>query len=196
MSALDTTKTAYRSLRERIARYLANDDPLVEIGNSGAFLVWSNQPIYPIYVALIVGAGQAWPSFLTWLSTPLFFSVPLIARTHPVAGRAVFVVAGLANTLLSAKAFGAATAVAWFLLPCAIIAATFFRLAEWKIAGALLALCVGAGLLVPHLGAPLQSYDDAKITSLAHLNVWSVFALSVYLLFSAARVRWRDARTA
>ena len=193
MSALDATKHAYRALRGHLAHYIGNADPLAEIGNSGAFLVWSNQPLYPIYVAALVGTGEALPSFLTWLSTPLFFSVPLVARSHPVASRALFVMAGLANTLLSAKAFGAATDVGWFLVPCAIIAATFFRKAEWRSACGLLVLCGLAGLMVPHLGAPLHTYDAAKATSLAHLNIWSVFALSTYLLFSAARVRWREA---
>ena len=189
-----SSRRLYRACRDRLNGYLGNPDPLAEIGNSGAFLVWSNQPFYPIYVAALVGMGNAWPSLLTWLSTPLFFSVPLVARRHPLGARVLFVVAGLANTLLSAKAFGPATEVAWFLVPCLIIALTFFRSAEWKIASALTILSAIAGLAVSHLGPPLHAFDAAQNTSLAHLNIWSVCALSAVLLFNAGRVRWRERR--
>ena len=191
---MGSLKAFYRACRDRLGFYLGNPNPLAEIGNSGAFLVWSNQPFYPIYVAALVGTTNAWPSLLTWLSTPLFFSVPLIARRHPLAARALFVVAGLANTLLSAKAFGPATEVAWFLVPCLIIALTFFRAAEWAIASGLTILCALAGLAVGHLGAPLHAFDAAQNASLAHLNIWSVCALSAVLLFNAGRVRWRERR--
>ena len=191
---MEALKAFYRACRDRLNGYLGNRDPLAEIGNTGAFIVWSNQPFYPIYVAALVGVSGAWPSLLTWLSTPLFFSVPLVARRHPLAARALFVVAGLANTLLSAKAFGPGSEVAWFLVPCLIIALTFFRTNEWKVAAALTLLCVGAGLAVGHLGAPLRAYDAAQNTSLAHLNIWSVCALSAILLFNAGRVRWRERR--
>ena len=191
---MEGLKAFYRTCRDRLNGYLGNPDPLAEIGNSGAFIVWSNQPFYPIYVAALVGAGNAWPSLLTWLSTPLFFSVPLVARRHPLAARALFVLAGLANTLLSAKAFGPATEVAWFLVPCLIIALTFFRTSEWKTAVLLTCLCGLAGLAVGHLGEPLHAFDAAQNTSLAHLNIWSVCALSAILLFNAGRVRWRESR--
>ena len=189
---MQAVKAFYGACRDRLNGYLGNPNPLAEIGNSGAFVVWSNQPFYPIYVAAVVGMADAWPSLLTWLSTPLFFSVPLVARRHPLGARALFVVAGLANTLLSAKAFGPSTEVAWFLVPCVIIAVTFFRSAEWKVAAALTVLCGLAGLAVGHLGTPLHAYDAAQGTSLAHLNIWSVSALSAILLFNAARVRWRE----
>ena len=189
-------KGAYRGVRDRLSSYLAHDDPLAAIGNSGAFLVWSNQPFYPIYVAALVGTGNAWPSLLTWLSTPVFFSVPLVARRNPLLARALFVVAGLANTLLSAKAFGSASAVGWFLVPCLIIALTFFRRAEWPVAAGLSILCGLAWIASNHLGPPLKTFDATQSTSLAHLNIWSVTALSAYLLFNAVRVRWQARRSA
>ena len=116
----------YRKGRDWVGGFLANDDPLAAIANSGAFLVWSNQPFYPIYVWALVGR-QAWPALLTWLSTPFFVGVALLGRTHPLASRGLFVVAGVVNTLISVKAFGSNTAVGWFLVPCLVIAATFFR---------------------------------------------------------------------
>ena len=191
--ALASTKDAWRALRLKIARYLANDDPLAAIGNSGAFLVWSSQPTYPIYVWLLVG-NDAWPSLLTWLSTPFFFAVPLVARRNAVGGRVLFVATGVLNTLLSAKAFGPDASVAWFLLPCLVIAATFFRASEWMVAAP---LCVGtvlATLVVDRLGAPLHLFTPDQYRSLSHLNLWSVVILSLYLLVSAIRVRRSAAR--
>ena len=193
MGAIAASKTFYRNLRDRLASFLANDDPLAAIANTGAFLVWSNQPFYPLYVWFLVGS-DAWPSFLTWLSTPFFVAVARLGRTHPLGGRVLFVIAGVLNTLLSVKAFGPDTLVGWFLLPCFIIAATFFRVREWPVAFGLCVATALAALLVPHLGAPLHLYTAAQARSLSHLNLWSVGVLSAYLLFAAARVRWAARR--
>lgn len=181
-------KTFWQRLRGLTADYLANDDPLAAYANSGAFLVWSSQPLYPVYVWLLVGSA-AWPALLTWLSTPFFFAVPLVARRNSIAGRATFVVAGFANTLLSAKAFGTANSVGWFLLPCLVIAVGFFRLSEWLVAGLLLAALALAAVSLRYLGAPLHVYSAAENTSLSHLNLWSVVVLSIYLAISAIRAR-------
>ena len=180
----------YRRCRDGLSRFLANEDPLAAIANTGAFLVWSNQPFYPIYVALLVGWHEAWPSLLTWLSTPAFVGVAFVGRTHPLAARVLFVVAGVLNTLLSVKAFGLDTAVGWFLVPCLIIAATFFRASEWPVAVAMTGLTVAAGLIVRGLGAPLHVYTGDQARALAHLNLWSVTVLSLVLVYSAVRVRW------
>lgn len=193
MKAVAACQALWRRIRTRTADYLANDDPYAAIANSGAFLVWGNQPFYPIYVWVLVGA-EAWPALLTWLSTPFFVAVPLVARRSSIGGRVLFVVAGVANTLLSAKAFGLATDVAWFLLPCLIIAAGFFRRSEWTVAAAL-TLFVGLGAVALRgLGAPLHAYAPDKARSLAHLNLWSVTVLSLYLVYSAVRVRWEARR--
>lgn len=190
MGAVPASRDLYRRCRDWISAFLANDDPLAATANIGAFLVWSNQPFYPIYVWLLVG-DEAWPSLLTWLSTPLFFGVAPLSRAHPMASRVLFVVAGILNTLLSVKAFGVETSVGWFLIPCFIIAATFFRASEWKVAAALSSLTALSALSIRHLGAPLHSYGVAHARSLSHLNRWSVIVLSAYLLFAAIRVRWR-----
>ena len=191
MGAVATGKRLYVGLRDKTAAFLANDDPLAAIANTGAFLVWSNQPFYPLYVWFLVGS-EAWPSLLTWLSTPFFFAVAIVGRTHPLASRILFVVAGVLNTLLSVKAFGTATSVGWFLLPCFVIAATFFRADEWKVATVLSSATALAAFCMPHLGAPLHVYKMAYAKALSHLNIWSVSVLSAYLLFAAARVRWQE----
>ena len=191
MGALAATKEVYGRWRDRLAAFLDNDDPLAAIANSGSFLVWSNQPFYPIYVWFLVGS-EAWPSLLTWLSTPFFVSVAIVGRRHPLGSRMMFVIAGVINTMLSTKAFGTDTSVGWFLLPCFIIATTFFRSSEWKVAAALSLMTALASLLVLHLGAPLHVYGKAHARALSHLNIWSVTVLSAYLLFVAIRVRWRE----
>ncbi len=188
MQALVVARGQWRRLRDVTAGYLGNADPLAAASNSGAFLVWSSQPLYPVYVAAIVGR-DAWPSLLTWLSTPVFFAVPLVARASSKGGRATFVIAGVANTLLSTKAFGPDTAVGWFLVPCLVIALGFFRSSEWRFAAVLCAMTIAAALIVTRLGPPLHAYRPAQATSLAHLNLWSVVVLSVYLVVAAVRAR-------
>lgn len=186
MGALAGARTFYTRSRDWSAAYVANADPLVAASNAGAFLVWGSQPLYPVYVWALVG-HEAWPAFLTWLSTPLFAAAPLVARQRPLAGRALFCGAGVANTLLSTKAFGTGTAVGWFLIPCAIIALGFFRAGEWPVAAALLVLTGLATLVLPYLGAPLVAYTPPQLTSLSHLNLWSVVVLTLYLCWSAWR---------
>ena len=103
--------------------------------------------------------------------------------------------AGVANTLLSVKAFGVASGVGWFLLPCLLIAATFFRMAEWKISGALSLFTGLCALLLARLGPPLHAYTARQNVEFATLNHWCVGSLVAYLLFIAARqqLRMREA---
>lgn len=61
---------------------------------------------------------------------------PCVLRRHYTVARALFVFAGVTNTLLSVNSFGVATGFGWFLLPCLLIAAVFLRKREWKISGA------------------------------------------------------------
>ena len=128
-----------------------------------------------------------WPSFLQFVAWPLFFAVPYVSRRHPDLSRALFVIAGIANTLLCVKAFGVATGVGWFLLPCLLIATIFFRMREWMLSGALsvfTALCVP---LLSRLGPPLHAYTAEQNVEFASLNHWCVGGLAVYLIFVAAR---------
>lgn len=188
MGATAAARRASARLRARTAAYLANPDPLAAAANTGALLVWGSQPTYPLYVWLLVGR-DAWPALLTWLSTPLFVAAPLVARRNSQAGRALFCGAGLANTLLSTKAFGTGTAVGWFLVPCGIIAVGFFRRTEWPASAGLAAATLVAALALPRLAPPLVAYDAAERTALTHLNLWSVLVLTIYLALAAWRAR-------
>ncbi len=181
--------TARAKTKAWLTTYLANDDPYAAIANTGAFIVWSNQPFYPLYVAWVVGWNDAWPSLVTWLSTPFFFAVPLLARKNTLAGRSLFVVAGLLNSLLSLKAFGVASGIGWFFLPCLVIALMFFRRDEWPASLSLAFVTCLFWLGAGSLGAPFQAYTDAQSHGLTTLNVYSVVALTFYLVIAPLRVR-------
>lgn len=112
-----------------VAGYMAHPDPLAAHANWIALLVASSQPFYPLYVWWAV-SGTIWPVFFTWLSTPFFLAVPFVARRNSFAGRALLVLAGIGNTLMSAALFGTTSGVELFLLPCLTIAFLHFRPGE------------------------------------------------------------------
>lgn len=143
-----------RNIWRRVAAYAAHDDPMVATCNFVALVVASNQPFYPLYVYWAV-SEHIWPTFFTFLSTPFFLAVPALARRLPTAGRALLALTGIANTVLSAKVFGQASGVEIFLIPCALIAATFFRPSERLTALILVGLAIMAYLgLDGAYGAP------------------------------------------
>lgn len=170
-----------RQLHDRIAAYAAHDDPMVAACNLIALVVASNQPFYPLYVYWTVSA-HVWPTVFTFLSTPFFLAVPAIARRYSRAGRALLPIAGMANTVLSARVFGAASGVEIFLIPCALIAATFFRASE-RLVGFIL---IGAALLI-YLGltgrydAPVHIYTNFEYQAFFRLNAMSAGTLTVFV---------------
>jgi hypothetical protein len=192
MGAIASVKRGYQRGKIWLTTYLAHEDPYAGIANTAAFIVWSNQPTYPLYVAWLVGRN-AWPSLLTWLSTPIFVAVPLLARRNTLAGRSLLVVAGLANSVLSLKAFGPASGIAWFFVPCLVIAIFFFRPREWRFTLLLVAVTGLCALSVGRLGAPLHQFTAAEYAALTRLNIYSVTALTLYLAIAAIRVRLSSA---
>jgi hypothetical protein len=170
-----------RDIWRWVGAYSANPDPRVASCNTIALLVASNQPFYPLYVYFSVSRHIA-PTLLTFLSTPLFLAVPAISRRSPVFGRALLPLTGLANVVVSAKAFGAASGVAMFIVPCALIAAAFFRPSERIFAFALLALALAIflGIDSPVLG-PLHSYSETEYAAFVRLNALSASALVTLL---------------
>ena len=186
MGLATATKRLYVRSRDAAAHHVRSPDRLAMLANTGATIIWTHLPFYPLLVWWLVGR-PVWPSFLQFLAWPLFFAVPYVSRRHPTASRALFVVAGIANTLLCTKAFGVATGVGWCLLPCLLIAATFFRMAEWKVSGALSLLTALCVLLLARLGPPLHAYTALQNVAFASLNHWCVGGLAAYLLFVAAR---------
>lgn len=159
-----------RALWRWVGAYAANPDPRVASCNMIALLVASNQPFYPLYVYLSVSRHVA-PTLLTFLSTPFFLAIPAISRRFPVFGRVLLPLAGLGNVVVSAKAFGAASGVAIFIVPCALIAAAFFRPSERIFAFALLALAliIFLGIGSPVL-QPIHTYSQTEDAAWVRLN--------------------------
>jgi hypothetical protein len=164
-----------------IGAYAANPDPRVATCNMIALLVASNQPFYPLYVGFSVSQHIA-PTLLTFLSTPFFLAIPAISRRCPVFGRALLPLTGLANVVVSAKAFGVASGVMIFIVPCALIAAAFFRPSERIFALALigLALAIFLGLNGDSL-VPVHAYSQTEYAAFVRLNALSASALVALL---------------
>ncbi|RYE29444.1 MAG: hypothetical protein EOP23_21445, partial [Hyphomicrobiales bacterium] len=112
-----------------ISAYTAHPDPRAAIANTVALVIVSNQPFYPLYLYWAVSPVVT-PSYLTFLSTPLFAAVPVVMRRNPVLGRTLLIVAGIGNTLLCRAAFGAGSGVEVFLFPCLMLALMLFRRSE------------------------------------------------------------------
>lgn len=169
------------SIWKRIGAYAAHDDPLVASCNLIALVVASNQPFYPLYVYWTVSEHVS-PTFFTLLSTPFFLAVPAVSRRWPKLGRALLPLTGMANTILSASLFGQASGVEIFLIPCALIAAAFFRPSERLLALALagLALLIYLGL-GGFYGAPLHLYSPDEYRAFVRLNAMSAGTLTVFI---------------
>lgn len=166
-----------------VQRYLAHPDPLAAAANTISLVVAWNQPFYPLYLYFWVSHDIA-VSFLTFLSTPFFVAVPAVARRHSLAGRALLPFVGIANTVLSAKAFGEASAVELFLAPCLTIAALSFRRAERAVMVSLLGLGFAAYLgLHGRYGAPLHLYTPQEYAAFADLNAFTVLTLAAFVGF-------------
>lgn len=168
--------------------YAAHDDPLVASGNWIALVVAWNQPFYPLYLYGIVGSNLA-PSLLTFLSTPFFAVIPALSRKHPTVSRAMVPLVGMANTIISAKAFGVASGVEIFLIPCALIGAALFRPSERLLGLALAGLALVIFIVLhSRYGAPLGVYSPAEYEGMFSLNALSAGTLAVFvgLLMSGA----------
>ena len=178
----------------RIGAYTAHKDPRAAACSTIALVVAWNQPVFPFYVHWIVG-GDAWSACWTFLSTPFFAAVPWLAARDSRAGRALLPAAGIANTIVSTKAFGSASGVAWFLIPCVLITLLAFRKGE---RGPVLPLLVFATLALAlrhHLGAPLGAFSPTEYASFVRLNLYSVGGLSLVILWSLGRAARREQGT-
>lgn len=177
-----------RDVWRRIAAYVADPDPRVSACNAIALIVVANQPFYPLYVAVSV-SPVVWPTALTFLSTPFFAAVPALSRRWPRFGRALLPLTGMANVVVSAKAFGAASGAGVFLFPCALIAGAFFRPSERPIALALIALATAVFFAIDGL-APLHAYAPGEYAAFVRLNALSAGALVAFIgLLIAGLVR-------
>lgn len=179
----------------RLRAYPAHPDPRAEACNWIALVVASNQPIYPFYLLWIVG-GDWWISVWTFLSTPFFLAVPALARRHSAAGRALLPLTGIGNGVVSAKAFGVASGVELFLIPCALIALLAFRRSEWRPMALVLTVAAATLLLHGHYGAPLGRFDAGQYAAFLRLNAYSAAGLSFVVAWSLGRAALRDRASA
>lgn len=170
-----------------IRAYGAHPDPRAAIANAFALVIVSNQPFYPLYLHWAV-APVVTPSYVTFLSTPLFAAVPAVMRRNSRLGRALLLVAGIGNTLLCRAAFGAGSGVEVFLFPCLMLALMLFRRSERAFAFGFTALAFAAYLLpAAWLGAPIHRYAIDEYAALRRLNFLSAASLTVLIawLFAA-----------
>lgn len=170
-----------------IRAYGAHPDPRAAISNAVALVIVSNQPFYPLYLHWAV-APVVTPSYVTFLSTPLFAAVPAIMRRSSRLGRALLLVAGLGNTLLCRVAFGAGSGVEVFLFPCLMLSLMLFRRSERAFAFGFTALAFAAYLLpAAWLGAPIHRYAIDEYAALQRLNFLSAASLTALIAWLFAR---------
>ena len=170
-------------LQDRLRAYRDNPDPLAVLANTVALVIAGNQPFYPLYLHAIVGFA-AWPAWLTLLTMPLFAAVPAVARLHPLAGRMMLPMVGVANGVLAVKLIGLDTAVELFLLPCVLLATILFRPGE-RLAMAVAIACPFAAYFVldAAVGPPLAVYSPAEYRSIINMHAFSVASLFALIGF-------------
>jgi hypothetical protein len=161
--------------------YFAHEDPLVATANLVALVVLWNQPFYPLYVYWAVGPDIA-PTFYTFLSTPFFLAVPALARVSSPAGRALLPLAGIGNTVLSAKVFGVASGVEIFLLPCVLLGFVLFRPGE-RVVAIVIAVVGMLAFTVMHgrYGAPVHLYSAEEYAGFLKMNALSAGTLTAFI---------------
>lgn len=170
-----------------IRAYGAHPDPRAAIANTVALVIVSNQPFYPLYLHWTV-APVVTPSYVTFLSTPLFAVVPAVMRRNSLLGCSLLLLAGIGNTLLCRAAFGAGSGVEVFLFPCLMLALMLFPRSERAFAFGFTALAFAAYLLpAAWLGAPIHRYAIDEYAALQRLNFLSAASLTVLIawLFAA-----------
>ena len=169
------------------------NDPLAKAGRAIALMVGGNQPLYPLYLHWFVGTGAV-VACGTWLSTPAFLGAALLARRHSLAARVLLPLAGIANTVWSAKLLGAGTGLGLFLIPCMVIALLILRPCEWPLAAGLLGLGGAALWFMPlAAAAPVAVLAAAQKAALFRINAWSVAGLTLFAGWHLCRARFSAA---
>ncbi len=85
-----------------------------------AWVVLANKPLYPLYVAWLVGEGAS-AATITLATAPVYLLIALEARERPLL-RWLLPVVGAADAVLATKIFGAGAGLEAFLAPCAALA--------------------------------------------------------------------------
>jgi hypothetical protein len=167
-----------KRLQEAYASYIGHPDPLMQAANVMAFMIGTNQPFYPIYLAFIVGSG-AWRALPLILSMPFFLAVPLLARRSPLAARLLLLVVGIGNIVVAIAMIGSRSGLAALFLPSAALAAAVFRARE-RVAMLAMVGFAGAGWLFTNGMGP-DVFTDAQYASLQRLNAMSAIGLCGFI---------------
>lgn len=185
--------------RTWLRNYAANDDRVASAGNVIALVLAGNAPFYPLYVAIVAGAGGMPWLLLTMLSFPFFLSVPAIARRNALLGRVALSVTATANTVFCTWLLGEASGTELFLLPCATLAALLFRPSERLLMLVLAGLPLAAYLFLHgRYGAPPHLYSPEEYQALLAMNAISAGSISIFIgivfagLFVAPLERFLD----
>ena len=170
--------TSLRGAVQALRAYSEDPDPRVNASNFVALLVASSQPTFPLYLYWLV-SDTVWPSLVTFLSTPFFLAVPVVSRRSSTWGRALLPLTGIANTLVCAQAFGVASGVEVFLIPCVALALLLFRPHEALFAYVISGIGLGAYILLHgRYGAPAYPYGAAEYEAFVRLNFMSAATLT------------------
>jgi len=153
---------------------LDHADPLVAGANVLAVALAASQPTYPLYVWLIAGEGSL-RAAVVLLAVPFFLAVPLVARRRPYVARVLLVLTATANTVVAARAMGAAAGLDYLVVPCAALGAVFFRAGERRTMLVLVALCLAAWLCAD--AAPEVGFSAAAYAALRRMNAMSAVAV-------------------
>jgi hypothetical protein len=164
------------------ARLVGHDDPLVRAANVIALMLATNQPTYPLYLWLAVGAGW-WHAWIVVLAVPFFAAVPFVARRRPLLGRLLLAAASIGNVVASSLALGSQAGIAVLLLPCAALGAMLFRPGErWAM------LAIVCASMLAWLGLadrPGEVFNAAQYATITRLNALSALALFGFFGFVA-----------
>lgn len=164
-----------------IGSYAAHSEPRAALANTVALVIVSNQPFYPLYLYWAVSPVIS-PSFLTFISTPLFALVPLAMRRNSRLGRSLMLCAGIGNTLLCRFVLGASSGVEAFLFPCLMLAVLLFRRDERLYVVGFIGLGFASYLLpVDAIAGPLHLYQPQEYLALQRLNFLSAASLTVLI---------------
>lgn len=82
MTMWQATRHGYARMRGAAIRHVAAPNRLTTLSNTGATIIWTHLPIYPLLVWWLVGR-PIWPSAVILVTEPFFFCIPFVSRRHP-----------------------------------------------------------------------------------------------------------------
>lgn len=164
-------------------------DPLTQATVTVAWVIVFNKPFYPVYVWYLIGNGAS-ASLWTLAATPLFVTIPFLAKRSPLAARIALPLIGTLDTLFETKLFGQQSGTELFFAACVMLAAMSFHVKEmwWQrgMAAFVFAVFIASRSLV---GAPLHVWSEGDLATLFNLNAFAVASLTTFVALRYAGIR-------